>query len=435
MKILVIEDSRVQQIILRALFTECGIEPDFVQNVKEAIEAIDNGIYQFVFAGYSLPDGTGVDVARHIRKSHAQNQEEIPGVVLLTTEEKRSILNEALSAGVTRIINRANTTALQVFIRELADSISDGFEGIGAVLLIEDHFPTAQVFQAMIEATGSTCMVCDNSQKALELISEQNFDLIIIDYILNDPVDGLDILLTIKQQGGKSIRLPVILISAKDDVSLRITAFKNGAADFLVKPINEEELALRAKNLIATKKYINRMEEQREQLRNIALTDQLTTLYNRHFLVQFAPKRLAEAKRHMSDTALIVCDLDHFKTINDTYGHEKGDDVLRGVAALLKQSCRKEDMAIRLGGEEFLLMLPHCGKEAVMAKAEEIRTRLSKIKPGGLKVTGSFGATYLPAGDSAEFSDLFMAADEAVYEAKEAGRNKVVYHQVKQSIN
>ena len=162
----------------------------------------------------------------------------------------------------------------------------------------------------------------------------------------------------------------------------------------------------------------------------MAMTDQLTALYNRHFLVEFAPKRLAEAMRHKTDLSLMVVDLDHFKAINDTHGHDRGDQVLREVADILKSVCRKEDMAIRLGGEEFLLILPHCSAEGVIKKAEELRLLLLKTRPARLDVTGSFGITCLEGGNQADFSDLFTAADEAVYEAKDTGRNKVIFRAV-----
>lgn len=426
MKILVLEPSRVQQIILNAIFRASDLYPDFVSSLSNALSAVDKDDYDCVFTSYSLKDGNGVDIARHLK--HTNNTK--TSVILLTTEDRRAILNDALSAGITRIIPRANTVELETFIRELADSDVDYEKMSGKVLFIDDDRTMTAIISSMIEASGSECIACTNGEDAMALLADHRFDLVIVDYYLDGKLTGLDTLLAIRQMGGKRGRTPVMVISAQTDVERRIELLKKGANDYVAKPVVEEELVVRANNLITQKKLFDRVEEQREQLRNMAMTDQLTTLYNRHFLVEFAPKRLAEAIRHKTDLSLMVIDLDHFKMINDTHGHDRGDQVLREVAEILKSVCRKEDMAIRLGGEEFLLILPHCSAEGVIKKAEELRLLLLKTRPARLDVTGSFGITCLEAGTQADFSDLFSAADDAVYEAKDTGRNKVIFRAV-----
>lgn len=426
MKILVLEPSRVQQIILNAMFRACDLYPEFVASLSSAMSEVDKGKYDCVFTSYSLKEGSGVDIARHLKRTNNTKT----SVILLTTEDRRTILSDALSAGITRIIPRANTVELETFIRELADSDVDYQQMSGKVLFIDDDRTMTAIICSMIEASGSECISCTNGEEAMALIADNHFDLVIADYFLDGKLTGLDTLLAIRQMGGKRARTPVMVISAQTDVERRIEILKKGANDYVAKPVVEEELVVRANNLITQKKLFDRVEEQREQLRNMAMTDQLTALYNRHFLVEFAPKRLAEAMRHKTDLSLMVVDLDHFKAINDTHGHDRGDQVLREVADILKSVCRKEDMAIRLGGEEFLLILPHCSAEGVIKKAEELRLLLLKTRPARLDVTGSFGITCLEGGNQADFSDLFTAADEAVYEAKDTGRNKVIFRAV-----
>ncbi|PWK47276.1 diguanylate cyclase [Pleionea mediterranea] len=426
MKILVLEPSRVQQIILNAMFRACDLYPEFVASLASAMSEVDKAEYDCVFTSYSLKEGSGVDIARHLKRTNNTKT----SVILLTTEDRRTILNDALSAGITRIIPRANTVELETFIRELADSDVDYQQMSGKVLFIDDDRTMTAIICSMIEASGSECISCTNGEEAMALIADNHFDLVIADYFLDGKLTGLDTLLAIRQMGGKRARTPVMVISAQTDVERRIEILKKGANDYVAKPVVEEELVVRANNLITQKKLFDRVEEQREQLRNMAMTDQLTALYNRHFLVEFAPKRLAEAMRHKTDLSLMVVDLDHFKAINDTHGHDRGDQVLREVADILKSVCRKEDMAIRLGGEEFLLILPHCSAEGVIKKAEELRLLLLKTRPARLDVTGSFGITCLEGGNQADFSDLFTAADEAVYEAKDTGRNKVIFRAV-----
>ncbi len=430
MKILVLEHSRVQQIILQALFNESKLTADFVGRLEDAIAAVDETEYDFVFTGYSLPDGNGIDLVRHLRSL----DKGVPGVVLLTTESNRTILNQALSAGVSRIIARNNTIELQNFIRELADSTFDVNRFTGDILVVDDDRVMVKIIEATITTSGSKVTACSSGEDALLLIADNNFDLIISDYYLNGQMNGLDLLEHLRKMGGKKSRTPLMMISAQSDPSRRIEILRKGANDYIAKPILEEELVVRANNLITQKKLIDRVEQQREQLRQLAMTDQLTSLYNRHFLVRYAPKRISEAFRHGSDLSLIVLDLDHFKSINDTHGHETGDVVLQKVAEQLRNVCRREDVAVRLGGEEFILLLPHCNEEGVKQKAEQIRNLISQLKPAGLEVTASFGVTHICGrrfkGKKVDFAVLFSAADKAVYAAKENGRNQVVFQRI-----
>jgi two-component system cell cycle response regulator len=430
MKILVLEHSRVQQIIIKALLNEVKLSADFVSSFKEAVDAISEKDYDFVFTGYSLPDGNGVDLVRYLRTSSRN----VPGVALLTTENNRALLNQALSAGVARIITRNNTQELQSFIRELADAAFDVNSLTGNILLIDDDRIILRIIEATISAVGSTVMACSSGEEAIRLISENDFDLIIADYFLDGQLNGLDVLEALRKMGGKKARIPLMMISAQTDVNRRIEILKKGASDYIAKPILEEELLVRAHNLIVQKKLLDRVEEQREHLRQLAMTDQLTGLYNRHFLSGYVPKRISEAIRHGSYLSLILVDLDYFKSINDNYGHEVGDDVLQLVASKLNSISRAEDIAVRLGGEEFILLLPHCDKQGALEKAESLRHQIEQLNPCGIKVTASFGVVSINGSDfqgkDFDFSNLFSAADKAVYKAKDQGRNCVVYQAI-----
>ena len=202
---------------------------------------------------------------------------------------------------------------------------------------------------------------------------------------------------------------------------------KIGANDYVAKPVVNEELVARLTNLITQKKLFDQVEMQREKLHMLAMTDQLTTLYNRHFLSDMAPRRLKEVERHGFGLSLIVVDIDHFKQINDVYGHEAGDTVLKEVALVLKNNCREEDMAVRLGGEEFVVLLPHCFREGAINKAEFFRKEIESLSPLNINVTASFGVTSIEGKSKIEFSEMFHSADKALYSAKENGRNQVVY--------
>jgi len=188
----------------------------------------------------------------------------------------------------------------------------------------------------------------------------------------------------------------------------------------------EEEVVARVSNLISNKQLFDQVRAQRRHLYELAMIDQLTGLYNRNSLSEFAKKAFAEANRHDFPLSLILIDIDHFKHINDTHGHLTGDEVLASVGEMLKQSCRSEDFAVRFGGEELMLILPHCDLENAINRAEELRLALEELNPGGIHLTGSLGVTSRPLGREVSMEDLFRVADVAVYQAKESGRNQVV---------
>ena len=161
-------------------------------------------------------------------------------------------------------------------------------------------------------------------------------------------------------------------------------------------------------------------------LEQLAMTDQLTGLYNRYFLNSFIDKALSLAKRHKHPLSLFMIDLDKFKYINDTFGHEQGDEVLVDIASVLQQSCRLEDIAVRLGGDEFLVVLPHCSLEQAIIKANEICTKIHAIETSReeVVVAASFGVSSTDQG-SFNYKSLFDLADQADYQSKEQGGNTV----------
>jgi diguanylate cyclase (GGDEF)-like protein len=170
------------------------------------------------------------------------------------------------------------------------------------------------------------------------------------------------------------------------------------------------------------------LEEAHRQLREQSIRDPLTGLFNRRYLEETLNRELARAKRHDLPLSLVMLDIDHFKTLNDTHGHLAGDEVLRGLASLIMESCRGDDLACRYGGEEFLLALPGMSLESAMQRAEQWRGLIEDTgfawQDKILSITVSMGICAFPeqANDPAH---LIANADQALYQAKEAGRNRV----------
>lgn len=183
------------------------------------------------------------------------------------------------------------------------------------------------------------------------------------------------------------------------------------------------------------KTTVQELEESRARFREMAITDALTGLYNRRHFFNLAETEITRALRYSLETSIIMLDLDFFKKVNDTYGHEAGDNVLAMTGQLLRQRLRSVDVAARYGGEEFVVMLPESGRKAAMAVAEKIHREIARcsVVAGGqsIKVTASFGVSHLPSSDEgcgdvqSLLKDLIRAADTALYKAKDAGRDQV----------
>jgi two-component system cell cycle response regulator len=214
-------------------------------------------------------------------------------------------------------------------------------------------------------------------------------------------------------------------MSSFDDTSRKLALFKAGVNDYVPKPIMNEELLARVDNLILNQHLYKQLEIQRKGFEELAMTDQLTGLYNRHFLLDDASKKISASNRHNIDLCLVVIDIDFFKSFNDKYGHIMGDLVLIKVSELLSNHVRNNDIVARFGGEEFVILYEQCPLANAVKMAEVLRKSLEELKPEGLNLTASFGVAQFNVKDK-DFTGLFSRADKAVYQAKEKGRNCVV---------
>lgn len=263
-------------------------------------------------------------------------------------------------------------------------------------------------------------------QEAKNALEKFEVDLIISDYLLSDTETGNDVIAHIRNHDDREkSQLPILIVSGESDQKMRVSFLRNGANDFILKPYDPEELLVRSRNLIKAHQLLQEAHQQRDNLEKLALTDQLTSLYNRHSLYNMANKVLSSAVRNSSPVSLLIVDLDHFKKINDTYGHTTGDIVLKTVASVLQNQCRNEDIVARFGGEEFVILLPQCDLKSARDIAERIRLAIMECKPEDLEVSASIGISQLTS-EMKTFENLFDPADQNLYTAKENGRNCVV---------
>jgi diguanylate cyclase (GGDEF)-like protein len=255
-----------------------------------------------------------------------------------------------------------------------------------------------------------------------------------VDVILCDlempRIDGFKFLNMIKARPDLQ-DVPVIILTGMNNRELKIKGLEKGASDYITKPFDPEELVARVKIHLKIKHLQDDLKRTNELLLELSNTDHLTGLFNRRYLMETLEKEFQRNLRKGGNLSLILLDIDHFKKVNDTYGHLQGDVVLNKVALQLQKELRSYDIAARYGGEEFVALLPDAMPKEALFVAERIRQAIQGSKFSGalasLAITVSMGIATLPAPDGTTVDNFIKMADDALYQAKANGRNRVEY--------
>jgi len=265
-------------------------------------------------------------------------------------------------------------------------------------------------------------------------------DLVLLDMILPD-MDGLEVLRLVKACPDERF-LPVIILSVKSDVDSKVAGLRIGADDFISKPFAEQEILARCAAMLRIKKLQDQLRSTRRSLEEQSVTDALTGLKNRRFFDERFPEEFRRAQRYGDPVSLMMIDLDHFKQVNDQFGHQMGDVVLRDAAQVIKASVRDPDICARYGGEEFAVILPKTHLSGALTVAERVwrglkekvyRQEVPAVGQAGMvevRVTASIGLAFFPSKDILSAELLVKFADEALYQAKRSGRNNICLYQV-----
>jgi diguanylate cyclase (GGDEF)-like protein len=250
---------------------------------------------------------------------------------------------------------------------------------------------------------------------------------VIVDWIMPD-LTGIEICKHIRLKTKASYTY-IILLTGKSGMESVVEGLAAGADDYLTKPFHPEELIARVGVGLRIMELQREIEVKNAMLQELALTDPLTSLPNRRAIEDWAARQLSGAARYGFSFWVALADLDHFKTVNDAYGHEAGDTVLKAFSQLLKGKSRRSDICGRIGGEEFLFVMTHATKEDAKRVIECVRAELeaTKFNFNGNRptVTVSFGLVGFAGTRAPEFSQLVAQADLALYSAKRLGRNRV----------
>ena len=295
------------------------------------------------------------------------------------------------------------------------------------MLVVDDSPIYRKLIEHVLAGEAYSLLFAEDGREALELYREHSPSIIITDWMMPD-LSGIDLCRQIRADKTSSYTY-IILMTGNTERANVVKGLQAGADDYLTKPFDHAEMLAR----IGVGRRIVELHAElaatNRSLELAAQTDSLTQLLNRRAIEEWATKYLKGAYRHGYYFWVAVCDIDSFKKINDTFGHEAGDIVLRSFADLLRASVRSSDMCGRLGGDEFVIVITHVSPEHIELTFERLREKFASLAfPFGgqsFKVTASFGVVGFKGKDAHEFKTLLRNADRMLYEAKRHGRNRV----------
>ncbi|MGH7469479.1 MAG: diguanylate cyclase [Longimicrobiales bacterium] len=299
----------------------------------------------------------------------------------------------------------------------------------GRILVVDDNSDNVEIIATRLRFRGYEVLEATNGRKALERVKQDAPDLILLDVMLPD-IDGYEISRRIK--GDENLPfIPIILVTARDSTQDKVAGLDAGADDYLTKPINFPELEARVRSMLRIKRLQDELEEKNTELERLSISDGLTGLFNHRHIFGLLHEEFERANRTSERLTVAMFDLDHFKAVNDNYGHPAGDRVLEQFAEILRESAREIDRLGRYGGEEFVALLPDTGIEDGIVFVERVRREVARRpfmigRDEPLSMTTSCGVATYPHELIHDPETLVRLADEALYAAKAAGRNRAM---------
>ncbi|MFC1837479.1 diguanylate cyclase [Thermodesulfobacteriota bacterium] len=296
------------------------------------------------------------------------------------------------------------------------------------ILVIDDSKLVAHMAKSILSKQHHQVLLAEDGQAGIEIALAELPDLILLDLIMPG-LNGYQVCSRIKEEA-KTSDIPIIMLTSKADPADKVKGLEMGAADYVTKPFDEGELIARVKTHLKIKQLYEALQKKNRQLQEQANRDGLTGLYNHRFFKETVYNDFQKATRYNEPLACIIFDIDFFKKINDSYGHQAGDMVLKGLGDLVMKLMRVSDLSARYGGEEFALLLYHTTIPDAVVIGERLRKTVEQhqFRQGDLaiQVTISVGVSGIPHPDIQSANTLIDLADMALYKAKNDGRNRVI---------
>jgi two-component system cell cycle response regulator len=427
-RIIVVDGSSVTRAILTRILQEevTNAEVYPCSSGEEALTLLNHSKYDLVSTALILPDMDGLELSRQIRAS--RNHSYIP-IIVVSGDADTRLLKEGFEAGVTDYFDKSQGyKAFGGFIRSFVQRHS-GL--IGHILFVEDSATAAAVIQKILEKHGLKVTRFSTGEEAMDKLEAQladehfleEFDMVITDFILEGDMTGGDLLHAIRAKMHMSQQeMPVLVLTSSEEQQTQVEVFHAGANDFVNKPIVEEVLIARVRALLLIKHQYDALKKQAEAMRWIAVTDSLTGVRSKRYLVDNGEAYIKNPE-HQPVWAMLI-DIDHFKQINDSLGHITGDHVLAEMGEKLSDSF-KDGMVVRFGGEEFCVLVPNHSADQMLERAEMLRSELQGMKPAGVSITVSIGLACTADHPDESLTKFLSIADKALYNAKENGRNRI----------
>jgi two-component system, cell cycle response regulator len=296
-----------------------------------------------------------------------------------------------------------------------------GIEMINKILVVDDNHNNLRLLKDILEDENYIVYTTDNSLSVIDIACNLKPDLILLDIMMPN-MDGFELCQQIKSNSEIN-EIPIIMVTAKSEGLDLKNAFDLGAVDYIKKPFDEIEVIARIQSVL-------RLKQNQDTLKEKASKDGLTGVYNHALLIELFEKEYLRAIRAEENISFVMIDIDHFKLINDTYGHTGGDFILQELVKILSGSIRENDFVGRYGGEEFSIVLGNTTNEDTYTIGERIRRNVENhtfmFGEQNIHITISMGYYYKTSKDQISFTDMIKLADEALYEAKQSGRNKII---------
>jgi two-component system cell cycle response regulator len=297
------------------------------------------------------------------------------------------------------------------------------------ILVVDDNPDNLEIIATRLRYRGYEVVTAERGDQAIQQVHEHKPHLMLLDIMMPD-LDGYEVARRIRADDDIPY-LPIIVVTARDSTEDKVTGLDAGADDYLTKPINFPELEARVRSMLRIKRLQDQLEEKNRELEHLSISDGLTGLYNHRHLHELLQDEFERSRRTEEPVSVVMFDLDRFKQVNDTFGHQAGDRVLRELADILRETAREIDQLGRYGGEEFLAILPDSDPDAGVTFAERVRETVEGQKfdirtDSPLDMTISAGVATYPHDDPEGPRRLVHYADQALYSAKNSGRNRVV---------
>src|ERR1700722_6663538 len=448
-RILVVDDIAPNVRLLEAKLTAEYFDVLTASSGREALQICEEDMCDIVLLDVMMPGMDGFEVCRRIKTNPATAH---LAVVLITALDQPTDRLRGLEAGaddfltkpidevalmarvrslvrlkvvVDELRNRANTTLALRAEDEGAALLAEDGRG-GRILLVDDRESSRE---RIVKALGARHQVVSETdpQEALFKAAEDNYDLFVISLGLAK-YDGLRLCSQIRALE-RTRHLPILVIAEYEDRDRVLRGLELGVNDYLSRPIDRNELLARARILLRGKRYADRLREKVQHSIELYIVDPLTGLNNRRFLENHLAATLEQARVRHKPVSLMILDIDHFKQVNDTYGHQAGDEVLKGFSDRIRRIIRGGDLLCRLGGEEFVVVMPNVPLDVARRVAERARVSIEEapfvIEKSGRTIPITVSIGLAERGRDAEADALYQRADKALSRSKAEGRNRV----------